>query len=550
MAKKSSRRTLQQELIESGHRWLISIPVVVAVACLVGQGLFTDYLQPNSLPALYAVLGAVVLLTIGESINPKPTLAWRVTEQLFYYAISVIGFGYLLPLPSPYLIFLILLGMLTSFNFGLRGMNLGLGALFGWLLFRYWQINDWHNPTQLSIFLVTYAITVVMANFAAAFLQLADDELQAVNSASAKARTNEQQVQSLINNITDGVIAVDADLNVILYNAAALDVLDLNVEIKHKPLPNFFKPIDAEQQPVDLAKLLDGVKSSVINRDLRLKYTDSSVINLFIGIAPIYLGYGRSAHNGYTLILRDITREKSLEEERDEFISVVSHELRTPIAISEGNVSNAEVIVEQGGDMATVKQALKETHNQILFLAGMINDLSTLSRAERGKLEVQVEAIDIPALISELVDNYRPEAEAKGLVLTGKVGPDAHELHSSKLYVREVLQNFITNAIKYTDSGSVTIDAEIAERGIRFMISDTGIGISKADQERVFDKFFRSEDFRTRKANGTGLGLYVTMKLARMLHADIDLKSELNQGSTFTIFIPNLQTEAASEPHA
>lgn len=73
-----------------------------------------------------------------------------------------------------------------------------------------------------------------------------------------------------------------------------------------------------------------------------------------------------------------------------------------------------------------------------------------------------------------------------------------------------------------------------------FTISDTGIGISKADQERVFDKFFRSEDFRTRATNGTGLGLYVTMKLARLIHADISLQSELNRGSTFSIFVPNV----------
>lgn len=523
------------------------MPPLVAAICMIGQAVFTDYLSFGNLPAFGAVLVAVILLTIGSAINTKPTLAWRIIEQIFYYTICVIGFGYLLPLPSPYLIFLILVGVLTSFNFGMRGMNLGLGGLFGWLLFRYWQINGWHDSTQLSVFLVTYLITVVMANFAASFLKVADDELREVHKSSARARSNEQQVQSLINNITDGVIAVDASLQVILYNAAALDVLDINVDIKNKPLVNFFKPINAELQSVNIEELLSGVKAPVINRDLRLKYNDSSVINLFISIAPIYLGYGRSVHNGFTLILRDITREKSLEEERDEFISVVSHELRTPIAISEGNVSNAEVIVEQGGDIETVKQALKETHNQILFLAGMINDLSTLSRAERGKLEVEVETIDIPALMSELADNYRPEAEAKGLALTSKVGADTHELHSSKLYVREVLQNFITNAIKYTDHGSVMIDAEAVERGIRFTVSDTGIGISKADQERVFDKFFRSEDFRTRKANGTGLGLYVTMKLARMLHADIDLSSELNQGSTFTIFIPNLETQPSTE---
>jgi two-component system phosphate regulon sensor histidine kinase PhoR len=78
-------------------------------------------------------------------------------------------------------------------------------------------------------------------------------------------------------------------------------------------------------------------------------------------------------------------------------------------------------------------------------------------------------------------------------------------------------------------------------KGVRFNVIDTGIGISKSDQDRVYDKFFRSEDYRTRQSSGTGLGLYVTLKLTRLIHADISLRSELNKGSTFTIFIPNLQ---------
>jgi signal transduction histidine kinase len=87
----------------------------------------------------------------------------------------------------------------------------------------------------------------------------------------------------------------------------------------------------------------------------------------------------------------------------------------------------------------------------------------------------------------------------------------------------------------------VTIGAQAHKDGVQFFVSDTGIGISRGDQERVFDKFFRSEDYRTRQNSGTGLGLYVTMKLSRLIHADIDFESELNKGSTFKVFIPNLQ---------
>ncbi len=366
-------------------------------------------------------------------------------------------------------------------------------------------------------------------------------ELEVVEQANRKALNDEQQVQSLINNITDGVLAINESNRVVIYNAAALDVLDLNTAIKNKKISSILKPFDAESQPVDIDKMLSTITSPVNNRELRLKYSDGSTANIFLGIAPIYLGYGKSENNGYTLIIRDITREKSLEEERNEFISVVSHELRTPIAITEGNISNAQFIAEKSGDMNVIRKTLKESHNQVIFLADMINDLSTLSRAERGKLELELATIDVPELVAELADNYKPQAEIKGLTIKTEVAGDVKNLESSKLYVREILQNFITNAIKYTEKGSVTIKATANPKGIDFAVIDTGIGISKSDQNRVFDKFFRSEDFRTRATNGTGLGLYVTVKLVRLIHADINLTSELNKGSTFSIFVPNLK---------
>lgn len=349
-----------------------------------------------------------------------------------------------------------------------------------------------------------------------------------------------QRLTSLINSMADAVIAVDERAKVVLYNAAALNILDRNTIKKGSRLANLFSAVDSDNQPVDIAEMVLGASKPTTNRDLRIRYEDESMINLYLSIAPVHLGYGEAGQSGYVLLLRDITREKSLEEERDEFISVVSHELRTPIAISEGSISNAQFIASKSGDMKAIVAALDAAHSQVLFLADMINDLSTLSRAERGVLEVTVEQINVHTLVKELEANYEPQARIKHLTLHTTIDPKLELLASSKLYVREILQNFITNAIKYTSRGDVRIEAAVADGGVLFKISDSGIGISKGDQERVFDKFFRSEDYRTREASGTGLGLYVTMKLARLIHAEIELKSELNKGSTFSITIPNL----------
>ena len=362
----------------------------------------------------------------------------------------------------------------------------------------------------------------------------------------AAAALEHERLTSLIGSMADGVIAVDDKTKVVLYNGAALSILDVNGNMTGRPLKRLLPLYDKNGQAVDVHQMVEDTTIPTSSRDYLLHYADGSTANLYLSIAPVHLGYGERGDKGFVLLLRDITREKSLEEERDEFISVVSHELRTPIAITEGNISNAQFIAEKSGDITEIRKALDAAHEQVLFLSGLVNDLSTLSRAERNVLEVNIDPINPHKLAEELAESYRAEAAAKGLEIKTDLDSHLEVLYSSKLYSHEILQNFITNAIKYTEHGSVTIGAYPVAKGVRFTVSDTGIGISKPDQEKIFDKFFRSEDYRTRQNNGTGLGLYVTMKLARLLHAEISVESELNEGSTFTIFIPNLQEPATA----
>ncbi|CAN5613135.1 hypothetical protein BH23PAT2_BH23PAT2_01620 [soil metagenome] len=355
------------------------------------------------------------------------------------------------------------------------------------------------------------------------------------------AELERERLTSLINSMGDGVIAIDERGKVVITNGAALNILNSNASLSGKSIEKALHLIDKNSQPVNLKDIVLGTKTSTASRDWRIVYGDSSTANVYLSIAPVRLGYGQNGMRGHVLLLRDITREKSLEEERDEFISVVSHELRTPIAVAEGNISNAEFLFEKSGVKDTVVQkALVQAHDQITFLSGMMNDLATLSRAERGKLTLEIESINAHTLVNDIIDTYEDDADAKHLELKSEVDPQLELLQSSKLYTKEILQNFVTNAIKYTEQGSVVVGAHPAKNGVEFYVRDTGIGISKSDKEKIFDKFFRSEDFRTRANSGTGLGLYVTMKLARLLHAEIDVHSELNTGSTFTIFVPNL----------
>jgi signal transduction histidine kinase len=347
-----------------------------------------------------------------------------------------------------------------------------------------------------------------------------------------------QRLLALINSMTDGVIALDADTKVIITNSIALDLLDINA-LTGRKLAEVVKFVDSSGNAVDLEVIVRKTESPYTARDWTITYDDKSVASLFVSISPVKAAYGSSNHEGWVVIIRDITSEKSVEEERDDFISVTSHELRTPIAITEGNISNALMLAKKTSLDSDLHHSLTAAHDQVLFLANLINDLAMLSRANRGKLALSLEPFDVSALITTLADDYRSQAEAKGLKLEAKLGSDLGQLSSSELYVREILQNFITNALKYTEKGSVTVSAERAEAGIIFSVQDTGIGISKTDQNKLFKKFFRSDDFRVKKQNGTGLGLYVTAKLIKLLNAKMSIESEINVGTKLTMTIPS-----------
>jgi signal transduction histidine kinase len=338
--------------------------------------------------------------------------------------------------------------------------------------------------------------------------------------------------------MTDAVLAVDKSGIITLSNSVALDLLDAN-NLLGKRLSDTFHLIDKAGRPVDITIAILNKASSFNNSNWRLRYTDGSSINLYFSCSPVQRRFGSGNTESYVLIFRDVTKEKSLEEEREEFVSVASHELRTPVAIAEGNVSNAQLLAERTGTSNTIKQTLSAAHDQIVFLGNLINDLSMLSRAERGKLALTVEEISVAELVNSLVHDYEPEADRKRLTLQANLAPDSSILRSSRLYVREILQNFVTNALKYTEDGGIVVSASRLNDGVEFAVVDTGIGISKSDQGKLFDKFFRSDDRRVKTVSGTGLGLYITSKLVKLLGATVQMESELNEGSTFRIFIPD-----------
>lgn len=374
--------------------------------------------------------------------------------------------------------------------------------------------------------------------------------IQATDSrALAKSKAQEtlqsDRMNTLINNMADAVITINEDGKVELFNAASLNLLNTNIGLHQQLIDDVIKVKDTSGKTIKLFQLAKKVKSVSVRDDLTLDIDDET-IRLEVTASPVRSSYSESkskrSTDGYILILRDVTKAKSLEEERDEFISVVSHELRTPITIAEGTLSNAQLMAERGkSPPGAIGRSLADAHDQILFLSRMVNDLSTLSRAERGVADV-AEQIDVQNLIDNLYNEYAPQAKKKQLLFDVDVLGKLGTVTASQLYLRELLQNLITNAIKYTKEGSITLRATRKDTSIRFEVKDTGIGISKGDQAKIFHKFYRSEDYRTRETGGTGLGLYVAAKLAKKLGTTIEVKSRLNYGSTFS-FVINADTD-------
>ena len=300
--------------------------------------------------------------------------------------------------------------------------------------------------------------------------------------------------------------------------------------------------IDKRHRKVELMKLLTESKGMTESRDYSLKYNDKEFINLGLSASEIKVGFGSRSGKGFVLTFRDISREKSFEEERDEFISVISHELRTPVAVTEANISNAQFMISKGQPAETVSGSLAIAHSQVVYLAGMLNDLATLSRAESGDLAQNPNTVHPVEIIEEVFRSFSKPAKEKGLKLTKKVKDSTPTtITSNGLYIQEILQNFMSNALKYSKDGTIIISVEGTNNGIKFSVKDSGIGIAKSDIKKVFNKFFRSEDYRTRETSGNGLGLYITKKLARIINAEFDVESTLNKGSTFSILVPDLK---------
>ncbi len=498
---------------------------------------YSNELAFIAIALVWMLLGAWQFLSPG---NSKKIVAARF---ICYHILSSLYLIFVSGLNAPFTIFWILLFVASNIYFSRRGLMLSIMAFIATIgADMFIEVITKSNPAAiLNDFMV--AISVLVTGMAVVAIGRTQEvERSALTRSQAQESLQRDRILTIVNNLADAILSTDKNGIIRVYNAASLNLLDTNDSLNGHHIDEILTVKDKDDTRVHLFNELLKSRSVTARDDLHITFDGDETVRLEVTYSPIRSSYSRSKdsedHDGYIIIMRDITKAKSLEEERDEFISVVSHELRTPITIAEGTISNAQFILSRpDAKQEVLVDSIKNAHDQVLFLAKMVNDLSTLSRAERGVADV-TEEIEVRPLIDKLYNEYLPQAEAKKLHLNLDADVKLGTVSASRLYVEELLQNFITNSIKYTHEGSITLRAHVKKGIVEFAVSDTGIGISKNEQKKIFQKFYRSEDYRTRETGGTGLGLYVAAKLARKIGCAIELESRLNHGSTFSFKLP------------
>lgn len=233
---------------------------------------------------------------------------------------------------------------------------------------------------------------------------------------------------------------------------------------------------------------------------------------------------------------------KELEEARKkeaDMIDIMGHELRTPATVVKLNAELLEKFV--GSNPADFKKYLDRIKDSVQTEIGLINTLLTSAKLEGDKVEIQAGKVDIKAEIDMAMHGHEVDLKEKGLEFVDRVDTNTPEVYADKVRVVEVLNNLVSNGIKYTEKGSITITTEYDDKFVKISIQDTGKGIPKENLEKLGGKFYRIDNYlgsEIVRPGGTGLGLYVTFGLVKLMGGDIWVESEVGKGSKFTFTLP------------
>ena len=347
--------------------------------------------------------------------------------------------------------------------------------------------------------------------------------LEAAEAAARAAAAEREQAANVLEAVGDGIFLVDADGVVRLWNRGAELLTGVRAEAARDRSVNVVLPgwhTVAAGIPVTedgSAARAATVPIDVDGRELWLS---------FVAV--------RSAE-GIVYAFRDVTAERRLEEEKSDFIATVSHELRTPMAAVHGA---AQTLLRRDIELAQQqRQALVEMiATQSARLAQMTEEVLFATRIDRERVPVERKAVDVAELTLATVDAMRAQLP-ESVVVSVEVAPSVAAAAGTAEWIEQVLFNLVDNAAKYA-GGRVSVRVEAADAVVRISVVDTGPGLTLAEQQRVFEKFYRAGPELTRPSGGTGLGLYISRELVQRMGGRLDVRSELGAGATFVVELP------------
>lgn len=462
---------------------------------------------------------------------------------------------------------MLIMWAITIFISGIFGLYGTLGVAF--ITTMYYVLyatgsteTNLFDPVGFVAVVASYVIAIISSLFWKRFY--INIESAQIQQLSGQLSNTKAQSASLIESITDGIIVTDAENKIQLLNPSASkmtgwainEAIGIDASLVIKLQLESGKELEEGDNPFQtLARTLQP--TTVLMR--LVSKTDSFLITS-ISVSPILKQDGKTMA-GSVAVLRDVSDARAEENRRADFISTASHEMRTPVAAIEGYLQlslNDKVAKIDSKARDFLMKALDSTHH----LGQLFQDLLTSAKAEDGRLVSHPRVVEVGALLEKLTEDLRFSAEKKGLLLDFRVGATAQDAASTSggkvikpLYyalvdpdrMQEVMTNLFDNAVKYSDTGKITVALTGNNDVVQFFIKDTGQGIPKDDIPHLFQKFYRVDNSATRTIGGTGLGLFICKRIVEIYKGRIWVESEQGKGSTFYINLPRLSAQKAAE---
>ncbi len=437
-------------------------------------------------------------------------------------------------LSSPYGALLLLIVIVASYWYGYPGMAYSSG-----LVLVFWISQLFLQPVYELSHLVFFLFTLIIGSYAVELGHLTRREQEQVEHETAALMHQRKRLFSLVNGFSQAIFVVDREGKVVVYNGAALELLDTHYEMERLAAVEILHLHDQGGKEVFPLQHVLSSGEPYTNSELQLQVSKDKAIDVYTSITPMVEDGERV---GALILLRDISTQKTLDNQKDEFISIISHELRTPVAIVEADLSTLMLPkFAQLPDHAS--KLLNNAYQNLTFLASLLKDLSNLASSEKSLLETEISLLKPIDFSQSLANSMRSRFEEQGLKLKYSHTLGLKPVTTSPDRVEEIIVNFLTNAIKYGGKPGSVVEFRVDKSkqypgGIRFSVKDSGIGMRKKDQTQLFTKFFRSDNPQAQAVKGTGMGLYISKKQADRIKAAISFESAIGKGSTFYLDLP------------